>query len=163
MARRVFFSFHYERDNQRASVVRNSWVTKPNREEAGFIDAADWEKIKGQGDAAIRRWIDRQLDGTSVTVVLIGAETANREWVRYEVKRSYEKGNGMLGVYLHNIKDWAGKTDTPGNNSFGELGKDSSGQSIYFFQKYHTYDWVNDGGYQNLGDWVEMAAKEAGR
>jgi hypothetical protein len=28
MARRVFFSFHYERDAQRASVVRNSWVTK---------------------------------------------------------------------------------------------------------------------------------------
>ena len=163
MARRVFFSFHYERDNQRAGVVRNSWVTKPNREEAGFVDAADWEKIKGQGEAAIRRWIERQLDGTSVTVVLIGAETASREWVRYEVKRSYEKGNGMLGVYLHNIKDWSGKTDTPGSNTFGELGKDSSGQSIYFFQKYPTYDWVNDGGYEHLGDWVEKAAKEAGR
>ncbi len=39
MARRVFFSFHYERDVWRAGQVRNSWVTK-DREEAGFWDAA---------------------------------------------------------------------------------------------------------------------------
>jgi len=28
-----------------------------------------------QGDAAIARWIDQQLHGTSVTVVLVGAYT----------------------------------------------------------------------------------------
>jgi len=38
MARRVFFSFHYERDNWRAGQARNSWVTK-DRESAGFWDA----------------------------------------------------------------------------------------------------------------------------
>lgn len=26
-----------------------------------------------------------------------------------------------------------------------------------------TYDWVNDDGYNNFGDWVEKAAKKAGR
>jgi hypothetical protein len=163
MARRVFFSFHYERDGQRASVVRNSWVTKPDREETGFVDAADWEKVKGQGDAAIKRWIERQLDGTSVTVVLIGAETSTREWVQFEVKRSYERGNGMLGIYLHNIKDWNGTTDTKGSDTFGELGKDSFGKSIYFWQRYTTYDWINDNGYDNLGSWIDAAARQAGR
>ena len=63
-------------------MVRNSWVTKPDREAAGFIDAADFEEIKKQGDEAIKRWINSQLDGTSVTVVLIGAETYSRRWVR---------------------------------------------------------------------------------
>lgn len=43
MARRVFFSFHYERDAWRAAQVRNSWVTKPDREAAGFWDAVAWE------------------------------------------------------------------------------------------------------------------------
>ena len=70
MARRVFFSFHYERDVWRANVVRNSWVTKGNYIEAGFIDAADFEEIKKQGDEAIKRWINSQLDGISVTVVI---------------------------------------------------------------------------------------------
>src|SRR5271154_6807247 len=99
MARRVFFSFHYERDGQRASVVRNSWVTKGD--EAGYIDSAAWEEVKGKGDASVKRWIEGQLSGTSVTVVLIGAETSSRNWVRYEIMRSYERGNGMLAIYLH--------------------------------------------------------------
>jgi hypothetical protein len=163
MPRRVFFSFHYERDVQRASVVRNSWVTKPNAEEAGFIDAANWEEVKKKGETSIKAWIERQLDGTSVTAVLIGAETSSREWVRYEVRRSYEKGNGMFGIYLNNIKDWAGRTDTPGNNQLGELGKSLSGEAIYFWQLYPTHDWVNDNGYTNFGAWVESAAERAGR
>ena len=90
MVRRVFFSFHYERDAWRASQVRNSWVTKPDREAAGFWDAAEWEKVKKQGDAAIKRWIDKGLEGTSVTVVLIGTETCSRKWVRYEIQKSHE-------------------------------------------------------------------------
>jgi len=42
----------------------------------GFIDAANFEKLKKQGDAAIKRWIDDQLKGTSVTVVLVAATHA---------------------------------------------------------------------------------------
>src|SRR5260221_6221778 len=97
VARRVFFSFHYERDVQRASVIRNSWVTKPNSEEAGFIDAANWEEVKKKGEASIKAWIDRQLDGTSVTAVLIGAETSSREWARYDVLRSLKKATECSG------------------------------------------------------------------
>ena len=163
MARCVFFSFHYERDGQRASVVRNSWVTKGDA--AGYVDSADWEKVKGKGkgEAAIKRWIETQLDGTSVTVVLIGPETNSREWVKYEVLRSHERGNGMLAIQIHNIKDWDSKTDTAGTNTFGELGKNSNGGSIYFWQVYPTYDWVVNNGYANLGTWVEEAAKKAAR
>ena len=46
MARKVFFSFKYE-DVSRAMVVRNSWVTQ-GKEAAGFIDSADFEKVKGR-------------------------------------------------------------------------------------------------------------------
>lgn len=162
MVRRVFFSFHYERDIWRASQVRNSWVTK-DRESAGFVDAASWEAIKKQGDEAIKRWVNNQLDGTSVTVVLIGKETSSRDWVRYEIVKSHERGNGLLGIYIHNLKDANGKTDEKGDNHFGEIGKDSNGNSIYFGQLYPTYDWVTDDGYHNMGDWIEKAAKKAGK
>ncbi len=163
MARKVFFSFHYERDAQRASVVRNHAVTKDGDEAAGYVDKAAWESIERQGDAAIKRWIGAQLSGTSVTVVLIGPETANRRWVQYEVQQSYSKGNGLLAVTLHNIKDFAGKNDTAGSNSFGAIGKDKSGNDVYFFQVAKTYDWVSNDGYKNFGTWVEEAAKAAGR
>lgn len=162
MARKVFFSFHYERDIWRANVVRNSWVTQ-DREAAGFWDASLWEEAKKKGDEAIKRMINKGLEGTSVTVVLIGAETSGRKWVKYEIRKSHEEGNGLLGVYIHNIKDKDGYTDKKGSNQFGEIDKDENGNSVYFWQLYPTYDWVNDNGYTNFSNWVEKAAKKAGR
>src|SRR5207245_99321 len=85
VTRKVFFSFHYERDAWRASQVRNSWVTKPDREVAGFVDAASWEEVRKKGEEQIENWINRQLEGTSVTAVLIGRETSQRKYVGYEV------------------------------------------------------------------------------
>lgn len=163
MARRVFFSFHYERDIWRASQIRNSWVTKPDRESAGFWDAASWEEVKKKGEDAIMRWIDNQLNGTSVTVVLIGTETSERKYVGHEIKKSYEIGNGMLGIYIHNMKDQNGRTDFQGKNPFDNWSITRNGQKVYFSSLYPTYDWIYDKGYENLGSWVEKAAKDAGR
>lgn len=163
MARRVFFSFHYENDVWRANIVRNSWVTKPNTEAAGFIDAADFEEVKKGGDSAIKRWIDNQLIGTSVTVVLIGAETSNREYVKYELEKSYSRGNGIVAIYVHKIRDRNSYQSSKGSNAFGEIGKDKNSNPVYLSVNYKTYDWFDDDGYNNLGKWVEEAAKNAGR
>jgi hypothetical protein len=151
MARRVFFSFHYERDVWRASQVRNSWVTKPDRETAGFWDAASWEEVKNKGDEAIKRWIRNQLNGTTVTVVLIGTETSEREYVQYEIDQSWERGNGLIGVYIHNIEDKNGNIEPKGADPFVEVG----------YKNIKTYDWINDDGYENIGNWVESAYQRA--
>ena len=163
MARKVFFSFHYERDVWRAGQVRNSWVTKPDRDTAGFWDSASWEEVKKKGDAAIKKWIDDQPTGTSVTVVLIGAETSNRDYIKYELEQSWKKGNGILGIYIHQMKDKDGKTDKKGSNSFGSIFTRFNDDKKYFFERFPTYDWVDDEGYKKLGDWVEAAAKKAGK
>lgn len=147
MARRAFFSFKYKSDVSRAMVVRNSWVTQ-GKEAAGFIDAADFEKIKKQGDAAIKRWIDNQLSGTSVTVVLVGANTCSSRWVKYEIEKSKEIGNGLLGIDVSKIKDL-------NSNTSDRCGKIPKGYSFYL--------WYNDAGYKNMGHWIEKAAKDAGR
>jgi len=163
MARRVFFSFHYKRDIWRVNQVRNTWVTKEDIEEAGYIDAAEFEKVERQGEKAIKRWIDNQLEGTSVTVVLIGYETHEREYVRYEIEQSYKRGNGLLGIYIHNLKDQNGRTDYEGKNPFDNWYIKRNGEKIYLSSLYPTYDWVNDDGYNNLGDWIEAAAEKAER
>jgi hypothetical protein len=158
MARKVFFSFHYKRDNWRAGQVRNSWVTKPDRDSAGFWDSAEWENVKRQGDVAVKRWIDRQLEGTSVTVVLIGSKTAGRKWIRYEIQKSYEKGNGIVGIRIHQNKDQNGHVDEKGDTNFGKIDGEHE-----FSELYPVYDWVDDRGYDNIGDWVERAKLIAGR
>ncbi len=162
MARRVFFGFHYERDIWRANVVRNSWVGR-DREDAGFWDGSLWEEAKKKGREAIERMIDKGLDGSSVTAVLIGAETAGREFVEYEIKKSYTRGNGMLGVYIHNIADKSGRKDTPGENPFGRLYVEIDARKTYLSSLYPTYDWVMNNGYNNFANWVEDAAGKAGR
>ncbi len=86
MARRTF-SFDYEQDNWRARQVRNSWITK-EREATGVRDTAGWGGVKKQGDAAIKKWIDDQLVGMSVTVVLIGSETSTRQYVTTRYRRA---------------------------------------------------------------------------
>ena len=147
MARRVFFSFKYKQDVSRAMVVRNCWVTQ-GKEAAGFIDAADFEKLERTGDYAIKNWIDRQLNGTSVTVILVGEKTCASRWVKYEIEKSIEIGNGLLGVDISKIKDLQGNT----TQRCGELPKG-----------YDFYLWYKEDGYKNMGDWIEKAAKQAGR
>jgi len=54
VARRVFFSFHYERDVWRAQQVRNSWVTRPSRTAAGFFYRSLAEAAKTENDARLK-------------------------------------------------------------------------------------------------------------
>lgn len=146
MTRRVFFSFAYE-DVSRAMVVRNSWVTK-GRESAGFIDSAEFEKLKQVGSRAIKNWIDQQMLGTSVTAVLVGSETCKSEWVSYEIEKSKERGNGLLGIDISKIKDFRHQTtERCGRLPLG----------------YDFYLWNTDQGYANVGTWIETAARKAGR
>ncbi len=147
MARRVFFSFEYAHDVSRAMVVRNSWVTQ-GREAAGFVDAADFEEVKRGGDAAIKRWIRNQLHGTSVTVVLVGSHTCASRYVRYEIDQSEARGNGLLGIDISRIKDLAGKTTD-------RCGRIPRGYDFYL--------WNRDSGFNNMSDWIERAARDAGR
>ncbi len=147
MARRVFFSFHYERDISRANVVRNSWVTR-DREAAGFFDASLWETTKLQGASAIERLIDRGMVGTSVTAVLIGAETATRQYVQYEIEQSIALGKGLFGIYINKIPNFRNETDAAAPNPLPA--------------QYRTYGWNRDDGYANIGAWVESAARDAG-
>lgn len=138
MTRKVFFSFKYE-DVTRAMVVRNSAITK-GEDAVGFIDKADFEKIKRQGDQAIKNWIDAQLIGTSVTAVLVGEKTCASRWVKYEIEQSIKRGNGLLGIDISKIKGFDGSTSE-------RCGKIPAGYDFYL--------WNNDEGYENLGDWVE--------
>lgn len=159
MARRVFFSFHYDNDINRSMTVRNSWVTQ-GKEAAGFIDKAEFEQVKRKGEAAVRRWIDKQLDGTSVTVVLIGSETLNRPFVQYEICKSLERGNAVIGVHINNIRDMRTQKTSYQGNAHTVIGHYSDGRPAYFDSVADgIYDYTYDGGYFHLGEWIETAAR----
>jgi hypothetical protein len=123
MASRVFFSFHYQDViDFRANVVRNHWMTKPDREAAGFFDASIWESAKKQGDIALKRLINGGLENTTNTCVLIGSDTYFRPWVRYEILKSFKRGNHIFGVHINSIKGKDGLTKSSGLNPLQHVG-----------------------------------------
>lgn len=145
MARKVFFSFHYQRDLWRANVVRNTGVIE-GIAAVGFHDEALWDEARKQGDSVVKSLIDRALEETSVTVVLVGSETASREYITYEIERSVARGNGMLGIRINNIKDKDGHTSSPG--AVPDL-LIRIGTPVYEYE------------YGKLGTWVEAAYLKA--
>lgn len=179
--RKVFFSFDYDRDAMKAAQIRQAGEFA-GRDAVGFVDWANWETVKHATDERIRRWIDDQLDGASVTAVLIGDQTAQSRWVRYEIQRSIQTGKGLLGIYID-------KMNAPGifgrPHLFGVRGPSpfagfpahpdmpltladlAQGQAGLLGgaldAQVRKYCWVDDRGHENIRHWIEMAAMRVGR
>lgn len=162
MVRKVFFSFHYDRDVHRVVQVRNSWLIRAKGEAPPFYDKAEFEEAKRRA-GGIEQWIEDQMKGTSVTVVLFGAETYDREWVRHEVKRSYQLGKGMLAIDIHNVRHPQKGADIQGRNPLSYFEIDQGGRKVPLSSLYQQYDWVRDDGYTNMASWIETAARSAGK
>jgi hypothetical protein len=133
--RRTFFSFHYQKDVTRAQVVRNSWVTKDEREDAGFFDASVFESKKRTSDDVLKSFLADALNGTSVTCVLIGEDTYERPWVRYELFRSFERGNGLFGIRVHGLKDLQQRLGIAGSNPFDHVAYRVDKERVYWQEK----------------------------
>lgn len=160
MARRIFYSFHYKPDNWRAAQVRNMGIVEGNRPATDN----DWETITRSGDEAIKRWIADQMTGTSCAVVLIGTNTAGRKWINHEIIEAWNSGKGVVGVYIHNLKDQLGTQSTNGSNpfdfiTFGDEGLKLSSVARAYNPPYYTSTMVYDHIKQNLADWVEEAIR----
>lgn len=141
MAKRVFFSFHYQDViDFRANVVRNHWLTKPDRQSAGFFDSSIWEDAKKTSDLALKRLINSGLKNTSNTCVLVGSDTYNRRWVSYEIMKSLEMGNHIFCVHINSIKGKDQKTKPLGENPLYYLGVSFSDDG----KKVNLHDFINN-------------------
>ena len=158
MARRVFYGFHYKPDNWRASQVRNMGVVDGNRP----CSDNDWETITKGGDEKIKKWIAEQMDGKSCAVVLIGSNTAGRKWINHEIIKAWDDNKGVVGVYVHHLKDSDEKQSTKGSNPFASIKYGDSGKMLSSIVKAYdppqsmstsAYKHIKD----NLADWVEEA------
>ena len=160
--RRVFYSFHYKNDVMRVAQIRNIGAIEGNKP----VTENDWEEVQKKGKKAIANWIDDNMKNRSCVIVLIGAETAQREWVKYEIKKAWESGKGLLGIYIHNIKD-------PSLCKKGLSGKSRKGENPFeqFVFENGTklsrivkcYNPKRDDAYNNIRDnivnWIEEAIK----
>ena len=112
--RQVFFSFHYNRDVWRASMVRSMGKV----DNSSTFSDNDWEEVRFKSDARIRAWIDEQMAMRSCIVVLVGQETSERKWVKYEIEQAMKLHKGIVGIRIHNLENQYGEQDNAGSNPF---------------------------------------------
>lgn len=161
MARKTFLSFHYKPDCWRVSTIKNIGAI----EEQPLLSSNEWEEVKKGGDPAIKKWIDGQLAGKSCQIVLIGANTAGRKWVNYEIKQAFDAKKGVLGVHIHRIKDSSGNQSAKGSNPFA--GFNVGDKPLTNFAKTYdppysdskqAYDYIAN----NIENWIEEAIRLRG-
>lgn len=155
--RQVFFSFEFNKDVWRAAQVRNMGKVSNN---STFSDN-DWEEVKSKSDADIRKWIDEQMSYRSCLVVLIGKNTSNRKWVKYEIEKAYELDKGIVGIYIHKLKDKDGNQTDKGNNPFYDIytngGNRLSEYVTCFDSKYSSSQYVYEDIFDNIEELIENA------
>ena len=110
----VFYSFHFDNDVFRVQQVRNMGIIEDNAP----VSPNEWEEVRRKGNASIQKWIDDNMAYRRCVVVLVGSETASREWVKYEIKRAYDTKKALFGIYIHNLKDPRKGTSRQGLNPF---------------------------------------------
>ncbi len=154
--RQVFYSFHFDNDVMRVQQVRNIGALEGNKP----VSANEWEGIKKKGDTAIEKWIGENMANRSCVVVLVGEKTANRKWVKYEMKKAWEDGKGLLGIYIHNLKDPKTGTCTKGANPFEQYTFKIDGK----VQTIKCHNPKSDDAYNdianNIGSWIEAAIEQ---
>ncbi|MBP0622874.1 TIR domain-containing protein [Cupriavidus consociatus] len=155
--RKVFYSFHFDNDVFRVQQIRNMGVIEGDEP----VQPNTWEEIKRK-PSGVERWIDDNLQGKSCLIVLVGSETANRPWVKYEIKRAWELSKAIFGINIHNLKCPKAGTCSKGRNPFdGITFKKANGQ-IYVPTVYEpsSTDAYNDIK-QKISGWIEAAIKGA--
>lgn len=145
--RQVFYSFHYAPDCWRASTVRSIGAIEGNRP----APDNDWETVVHGGDDAIKKWISDQMEYRSCTVVLVGSQTADRKWINHEIVKSWNKKMGVVGIYIHGLKNSKGFTSTKGNNPFDYISYGDTGKKLSSVVKCYNpggndskerYEWI---------------------
>ena len=148
MDRKCFYSFHYKPDNMRASQVRNIGVIEGNQP----VSDNDWETVTKGGDDAIKKWIAAQMKGKTCCIVLVGSDTANRKWINFEIIKAWDEGLGVVGIYIHGLKNFEGQTSAQGDNPFDYIGYGKTGNKLSSIVKCYNpsgadskdrYDWIS--------------------
>lgn len=152
--KQCFLSFHYKPDSWRVQKVKNIGSI----DEQTILTANKWEEIKKERDAAVEKWIENKMKGKECLIVLIGAKTAGRRWVKYEIKKAWAKGLGVMAIYVHSLKDANGEQSEKGSDPFVGLKFDGESMigTIYdppYKTSTYVYEYISD----NIEEWVKSA------
>jgi len=157
VAKSVFHSFHYDRDYWRVQQVLRIGALDGQT----ILNSQDWEKVKLQGDAAIQKWIADQMAYKKAVVVLVGAQTASRKWVKHEIVKAWNDKKPLVGIRIHGLQNSEQKTDSAGPNPFESIKFDTGGSLADYIPLYDPSGATSKDVFAsitaNISNWVDSA------
>lgn len=128
------------------------------------VTANAWEEVKRKGEASIKNWIDENMKYKSCVVVLVGSDTANRPWVKYEIEKAWNDGKAILGIHIHNLKCPRSGTCPQGENPFDQFTFQNGSKLSSIVQCYNPKSWdaYNDIA-SNIDSWIQAAITARGK
>jgi hypothetical protein len=161
VAKSVFFSFHYDRDHWRVQQILNLGALDGQT----ILNSQDWEKVKKKGDAAVEKWISDQMAYKKAVVVLVGAQTASRPWVKHEIAYAWDNKKPLVGIRINGLAGADKKTDVAGANPFKKVTLQGGGTVGDFVPLITPAGTTSQAVYsdikKNLTSWVDGAYKRS--
>lgn len=96
--------------------------------------------------------------GTSVVIVCYGLKTFTRPWVIYELEKAHKEGRGIVAINMSRMLNLQREWVFSGQNPL-RIAKDSCGTSLFNYNNYKTYPWIDDNGREYVDEWVEVVAR----
>ena len=101
MAHKVFVSYHHKNDQNQAEYLRSTYDANNTILDRSLPDAYD----NMSDDEILAHIRQDHLKESTVTIVLVGEETAKRKWIDWEIYASLRPygsrtRNGLLAIYL---------------------------------------------------------------
>lgn len=104
----VFIS-HHHKDDKAVTDFANLLAGKDYtiRNSSIRVNPKNTERLNQKlvSDAAIKRLLRMKMSWAGTVVVLVGSQTASREWVNWEIEEAERQSKRILGVFLHGAKD----------------------------------------------------------
>lgn len=95
--RKVFISYHHGGDQQYYDAFSRTFH---DQYESVFDNSLERAYDSDDTNYVMRRIRENNIHGTSCTIVLCGAQTAERKYVDWEIKATLDKEHGIIGVQL---------------------------------------------------------------
>jgi MTH538 TIR-like domain (DUF1863) len=122
--RKAYFAFRFE-DIMRVNNVRNAWcIDHPDSPAMrSFRDRSIWGKSKAQEPESLKALMRDAVIHSSAVCVLVGTNTWQGRWVKYEIARAVADKRGLLAVHLNGLNHHQRQTsDTRGYNPLRCMG-----------------------------------------
>lgn len=131
--RKVYFAFRFK-DIMRVNNVRQSGKIGQDEQKnpRDFYDRSIWEQSGINDPQGLKRLMREAIEHSSVVCVLVGSDTWNSRWVKYEIARAIIDKKGLVAVGINGLPHvQTGSADTPGINPLRVMGVYKSNGRFY--------------------------------